>query len=86
MSAILLLVGTFLFSFLEQWSFIDSFYFTVSTMTTVGFGDLTVTSDVSKLLTSLYMLLSVPLLLVAIEFTVEVMYGGVPSKARKHRR
>ena len=76
----MVLVGTILFSLLEGWTFIDSFYFTISTMTTVGFGDLTVTSDISKLLTSLYMLLSVPLLLIAIEFTVEVMYGEGKKK------
>jgi len=79
----MLVVGTGLFGLLENWSAVDAFYFTVTTMTTVGFGDLVVTSDVSKLLASLYMILSVPLLLIAIEFTVEVMYGDIGKRRRK---
>jgi len=81
-SILMVFIGTVLFSLLEGWTFIDSFYFTITTMTTVGFGDLTVTSDVSKLVASLYMILSVPILLIAIEYTVEVMYGDVHG----HRR
>jgi voltage-gated potassium channel len=78
---IMLGVGTIMFGALEGWSTVDAFYYTVSTMTTVGFGDLVVTSDLAKLLAALYMILSVPLLLIAIEFTVEVMYGdGVKRK------
>ncbi|MBT4856780.1 two pore domain potassium channel family protein [Candidatus Uhrbacteria bacterium] len=81
-TVVMLGLGTAMFSALEGWSAIDAFYFTVSTMTTVGFGDLTVTSDLAKLLSSVYMILSVPLLLIAIEFTVEVMYGNIHTKRK----
>jgi hypothetical protein len=31
-------IGSFLFSYLESWSFIDAFYFCFVSLTTVGFG------------------------------------------------
>lgn len=35
------IVGTIGFHFIEKWSFIDSFYVTVTTLSTVGYGDFT---------------------------------------------
>lgn len=58
---ILILIGTILFSTLEGWSLIDAVYFTVMTITTVGFGDLVPTHDLSKIITALYSLISIPL-------------------------
>lgn len=54
-AAVLLGVGTVVFQLLEDdWGWIDSFYFSAVTVTTVGFGDLTPTTDVAKLFTVLY--------------------------------
>lgn len=50
----LILVGTVVFSALEDWSYVDSLYFSVVATTTVGFGDLTPDSDGAKLFTVLY--------------------------------
>lgn len=69
--------GTILFAVLEDWSYVDAFYYTVATVTTVGFGDVVVESPASKIIASIFMLLTVPLILIAIEFTVEVVYGDL---------
>lgn len=37
----ILIIGTVGFSFIEEWSLIDSFYTTITTMATVGYGDYT---------------------------------------------
>jgi hypothetical protein len=52
----LLAVGTVAYRLLEDWSWVDSMYFSVVAVTTVGFGDLTPSTDASKLFTIVYIL------------------------------
>jgi hypothetical protein len=56
-------IGTFSYRFLEDWTWIQSFYFSVTTLTTVGFGDLHPTSDGSRLFTAFYILVGVTIVL-----------------------
>ncbi|MBT3940558.1 two pore domain potassium channel family protein [Candidatus Woesearchaeota archaeon] len=48
---LLLLTGTFAYHNLEGWNYVDSVYFTAMTITTVGYGDLVPSTDISKLFT-----------------------------------
>lgn len=52
----LLVVGTIVYHSIEDWSWVDSIYFSTVTVTTVGFGDLVPTSDASKMFTVVYTL------------------------------
>lgn len=61
-------LGTGLFKFLEPFTWIQAFYFTVSTMTTVGYGDLVPSSDGTRLVVALYMIVSVSLYVSFITF------------------
>jgi hypothetical protein len=61
---IVLLIGsTLVYSRLEGWSFIDSLYFSTVTLTTIGYGDLTPSHDVSKLFTIFFVLSGVAIML-----------------------
>lgn len=51
-------LGTVVYRYLEDWSWVDSLYFSVVAGTTVGFGDLTPTTDAAKLFTVLYIVLA----------------------------
>jgi voltage-gated potassium channel len=51
-----LLIGTIFYSYQEGWGLIDAFYFSVTTLTTVGFGDPAPTTPVGKLFTVGYIL------------------------------
>ena len=55
----LLLCGTIFYAHHEHWRYVDAFYFCVMTMTTIGFGDLTPTTDLSKIFTVLYAFLTI---------------------------
>ena len=71
--AILLIFGTVAFHVLEvypdgpmqgqNWSYVDSFYFSAMTLTTIGYGDLSPTHDLSKLVTVFYAFFGVALVL-----------------------
>lgn len=55
----MLIGSTFFYSSVEGWSKIDALYFSVMTMSTVGYGDLAPTTDNSKLFTIIFTFLSV---------------------------
>ena len=50
----LLLSGTVFYRSVEGWGLVDSLYFCVMTLSTVGYGDLHPTTPVSKLFTMVY--------------------------------
>ena len=62
----LIAIGTVCYRYLEGWSWIDSFYFTVCTVTTVGYGDLIPSTEVSRLFTAVYALVGVSLALASL--------------------
>ena len=62
----LLLVGTVAFHFLEHWSYASAFYFSVVTLSTVCYVDLTPTNDTTRLFTAIYILLGAAVALAAL--------------------
>ncbi len=71
LTGLFLMGGAWLFHSLEGWSLLDSWYFAVVTLTTLGYGDLVATRPLTKLLVSLYVILGLGL----IGFTVEAFLG-----------
>lgn len=59
-------IGTLIFHKLESWTWIESLYFSVVTLTTVGYGDLHPTTDKSRLFTVFYILVGVTVVLAAL--------------------
>jgi hypothetical protein len=55
-------VGTVVYKLLEDWSWVDAVYFSVVAVTTVGFGDLTPSTDASKLFTVAYVLTGISII------------------------
>jgi hypothetical protein len=57
-----LVVGTVAYHYIEGWSWVDSFYFSAVAGSSVGFGDLTPSTDGAKLFTVLYIFSSIAIL------------------------
>lgn len=49
--AFLMIISVYFYHTVEKWDVLNSFYFVVVTMATVGYGDLTPTTSVAKLYT-----------------------------------
>lgn len=50
----ILAMGTWFYARVEHWSVLDALYFSVTTLTTVGLGDLSPKTDAGKIFTIIY--------------------------------
>ena len=76
-AASLIVVGAFVYHWLEGWNWLDSFYFVVITLTTIGFGDLSPTTQISKLVTIFFALNGVAILV--------MLFDAIRQVRRKER-
>ncbi len=58
----IILFGAVFYRVVEGWRWLDAFYFTVITLTTVGYGDLAPQTDAAKLFTMFYILVGLGIL------------------------
>lgn len=63
LTTITLVSGTIFYHTVESWSLLDSLYFSVVTLTTVGFGDFSPQTDFGKIFTIIYLFTGVGLIL-----------------------
>lgn len=59
----ILSIGTVAFHFLEEWSWVDALYFSVITLTTIGFGDFAPLTDAGKIFTIIYIFIGIGVIL-----------------------
>lgn len=59
---LIIVFGAVFYRVVEGWRWLDAFYFTVITLTTVGYGDLAPQSDAAKLFTMFYVLVGLGIL------------------------
>lgn len=61
-TAIILGTGVVFYHFIENLSLIDALYFSVITLTTVGYGDISPETDIGKLFTVMYIIAGIAIL------------------------
>lgn len=62
-SSFIIGAGTLVYHYVEEWSWVDAFYFSVVTLTTIGYGDLTPQTDIGKLFTVIYIIMGLGMVL-----------------------
>src|SRR3954465_2486717 len=66
-----IVVGTIAFHLIEGLTFVDSFYLSAQTVTTVGFGDIAPKTNAGKIFSAIYMLVGVGVVLFALTSAVQ---------------
>jgi voltage-gated potassium channel Kch len=81
-----LLAGATLFYFTtEGWSLIDSLYFSVMTMSTIGYGDLVPTTALSKIFTIIYSILSIGFFVAVVTKVVRIVLEHKQKKSSRRK-
>ena len=62
-TAIILAIGTITYHYLEGWSWIDALYFSIITLTTIGYGDFSPQTTAGKLFTIVYIIIGIGMIL-----------------------
>ena len=66
-----MIFGTIFYHIEENWSYLNSFYFSGITLTTIGYGDLTPVSNLSKIITVIFAFSGVGIVLYSLSSLVE---------------
>jgi voltage-gated potassium channel len=69
---VILLIGTIFYSQFEHWRMLDSLYFSVITLTTVGYGDLTPQTDAGKIFTIVYIFFGIGIILAFVSVITKI--------------
>ncbi|GAA4229864.1 two pore domain potassium channel family protein [Sagittula sp. NFXS13] len=63
----IILIGTIFFRHVEGWSWIDSYFFTVVTLSTVGYGELVPQTAIGRIGTTVFILVGLGIFAVAVQ-------------------
>jgi voltage-gated potassium channel len=90
LAAVTLLIGTVFYANAEGWRWLDALYFSVITLTTIGYGDLVPATDAGKLFTIVYTLVGIGVIaafVTSLAVTVRADHDrDDPSRSRPRRR
>jgi len=76
---VLILIGTVLYHWLEGWDWVDSFYFVVITLTTIGYGDFSPTTPLTKIITVYYGINGIMVLLLLYDIVRRLRHWELPE-------
>jgi len=80
-TAVIIAFGSVAFHYLEGWNWIDSVYFSVITLTTIGYGDFSPQTDGGKIFAIFYIFIGIGIILSFIN-TVYNHYNSMRVKSK----
>jgi voltage-gated potassium channel len=66
----IIITGTAFYHFVEHLSWLDAYYFSVVTLTTVGYGDIVPRTDAGKIFTTFYIMFGVGIITTFITYSM----------------
>lgn len=82
-AGLVLFSGTLVYHFVEKLSFVDAYYFSVVTLATVGYGDITPHTTFGKIFTTFYILAGVGIITTFLSYTVRRRAYKMKSRREK---
>ncbi len=83
---LLLVIGSIFYHHQEGWTWVDSSYFSVITLTTVGYGDLHPQTDGGKIFTIVYIMIGIGILLSFLNIFGEKFIEHRTESVRKFKK
>jgi voltage-gated potassium channel len=78
-----LTAGTIFYHLVEGWRWLDSLYFCVITLATIGFGDFTPKTDLGKIFTIVYVFIGIGLLVAVFTRLADALLAAQHEQIRK---
>ncbi len=79
-----LATGTIVYHVVEKWSWLNSYFFSVTTLSTVGYGDYVPTTPFAKIFTTFYIFIGVGILTTFISATMK--RSGYKMQLRQEKK
>jgi len=81
-----LVVGAIFYPLVEEWTVLDSLYFGVVTLTTIGYGDMGPTTDSAKIFTAIYVFFGVAIVATLIGMATTFLIEAAALRAEVEKR
>ncbi len=82
---IVLTIGTVFYHFTEKLSWVNAYYFSVVTLATVGYGDITPKTDIGKIFTTVYIFAGVGIITSFFTLTTRRWKKRLEKREKKHK-
>lgn len=76
--------GTIFFHIVERWSWLNSYFFSVVTLSTVGYGDLVPQTSIGRFVTTLYIFTGVGIIAVFVQAVVKKRTKKIVESNKKN--
>ncbi len=83
---LLQIVAVIFYRIEEGWSWLDSFYFSVVTISTVGYGDMSPTTPLSKIFSMIFIIMGISLFVSFASMLAQERVNIQHQRAKKHHK
>jgi len=76
LTGVIIFIGTVFYHYVEEFAWVDAYYFSVIALTTVGFGDFSPVTTIGKIFTTIYILVGIGILVAFVSIFADRMINN----------